>query len=81
MNEELNQRVEIEREADRLIADKRKHGLREHVIAWLLYSAGLPIDVRCPRCDDTLTVTPFANAAGETIHCKCGLCTGAMRGI
>lgn len=81
MNEKVNQRAEIEREADRLVAGRQKRGLREHILAWLLYTAGLPVDVRCPRCDDTLTVTPFANADGETIQCKCGLCTGSMRGL
>ena len=81
MKQELNQRAEVEREADRLIAGKQKHGLREHILAWLLHSAGLPVDVRCPRCDDTLTVTPFPNANGATIQCECGLCTGSMRGL
>jgi len=81
MNQELNRRSDIEREADRLIAGKQKQGIREHVLAWLLYCAGLPVDVRCPQCKNVLTVTPFPNADGATIQCKCGLCSGAMRGL
>jgi hypothetical protein len=81
MNEKVDQRAEIEHEADRLIAGSQKHGLREHILAWLLYTAGLPVDVRCPRCNDVLTVTSFPNGGGEMIQCKCGHCAGAMRGL
>ncbi|TWU46390.1 hypothetical protein Poly59_53320 [Rubripirellula reticaptiva] len=81
MIEENLQRSEIEREADRLTAGKRKPGMREHVLAWLLYCDGLPVDVRCPQCDNLMTVTPFPNADGATIQCECGLCSGSMRGL
>ena len=77
----MNTRSEFEHEADRLFAEKRKPGIREHLLAWLLYNADLPVDVRCPQCDNVLTVTPFPNADGATIQCECGLCSGAMRGL
>ena len=74
-------RDEIEREADRLISGKQKTGLREHVLAWLLYTFGQPLDVRCPRCHGTLIVTPFADGEGANVARDCGTCSGAMRGL
>jgi hypothetical protein len=81
MNPELDQRSDIENEVDRLTAGNRKPGLREHLLAWFLSCARLPIDVRCPQCENLLIVTVFQNAGGGTIQCECGLCTGTMRGL
>jgi hypothetical protein len=81
MNDDDAQRSEIEREADRLTFGQHKLGAREHLLAWLLFNASLPVDVRCPQCDNVLTVTPFPNADGATIECECGLCSGSVRGL
>ena len=73
--------AQVESEADRLISGKTKLGLREHLVAWLSFTAGLPVVVRCPRCNTVLLVTPFQNAEGANIECECGTCSGAMRGL
>ncbi len=51
------------------------------VLTSMLICDGLDVDVRCRRCDNVLTVTLFPNADGATIECKCGLCSGTVRGL
>ncbi len=75
-------RDEIEKEVDRLVESlPSKRGGREHLLASLLHSAGIEVDVTCPECGDTLTVTDYPMKNGHSIRCSCGLCSGDMKGL
>ena len=74
-------RAEIENEVDRQMTGTEQVGLREHMLAYLLFDAGLPVDVTCPKCGGLLTVTPYAEALGVTSRCPCGTCTGEGKGL
>jgi hypothetical protein len=64
-----------------MVAGRNRVGLREHFLAWLLYSEDLPIDVRCPECSIILEVIPFPHDNGVTIRCVCGTCAGTLKGL
>ena len=69
-------REEIEEEVDRIIAGNRKLGLREHLLAWQLFTFGFPVDVRCPQCKSEIVVMPFPQNNGANIKCNCGRAVG-----
>jgi hypothetical protein len=75
------QRANIESEVDRLCGGSDRVGLREHALAYLLFSEGMQIDVRCPKCLTILEVIPFPQRNGVDIRCRCGTCSGSMRGL
>lgn len=74
-------RVEIEREAVRLINGMQKMGLLEHVTAYLLFANGHVVNVCCPDCKSILTVEPFPGNNGYNVSCECGTCSGAFKGL
>lgn len=74
-------RVEIKREARRMIHGMQKRGLIEHVTAYLLFTNGHAVDIHCPDCKSVLVVEPFPTDNGYTVRCECGTCSGAFKGL
>lgn len=74
-------RVEIDREAKRLMNGMQIRGLLEHVTAYLLFTNGHLVDVHCPDCKSMLIVDPFPANNGYNVTCECGTCSGAFKGL
>jgi hypothetical protein len=74
-------RDQIEREVQNIVGGNRKHGLYEHVLAFMLHTNNLVVDVHCPDCKTLLVVTPFPENNGYNVVCSCGTCSGSFRGL